>query len=85
MTAIASGRATISSNWIARSPARSILADSVQDDPLQLILAALLRIDGLRSAAPSASAELDAITGLLTMTVDRLRALIIALTSGVDE
>jgi len=55
----------------------------VHDDPLQLVVAALLRIDDLqlRIQLPAADgAALDHITTLLEQAVDRLRKLIVAMT-----
>jgi signal transduction histidine kinase len=66
---------------------RSLLAEVIHDEPIQLIVAAILRIDLLSArsigtgpdAAPE-SAELDRIATLLEGSVDRLRRLIVAMT-----
>jgi PAS domain S-box-containing protein len=62
---------------------RVILAEAVHDDPLQLVVAALLRIDDLQlriRLPPAEGAALDHIATLLEQSVDRLRKLIVAMT-----
>lgn len=60
---------------------RALLADAVHDDPMQLIVAALLRIDFLRlGMAGEQGAELDQVGSLLETSVERLRKLIVAIT-----
>ena len=60
---------------------RSLLADAVHDDPMQMIVAAILRIDYLRlSVAGEQGEELDRIATLLETSVERLRKLIVAIT-----
>jgi PAS domain S-box-containing protein len=62
---------------------RIILAEAVHDDPLQLVVAALLRIDDLQlriRLPPAEGAALDHIATLLEQSVDRLRKLIVAMT-----
>lgn len=59
---------------------RSLLAEVIHDEPIQLIVAAILRIDLLHSHANSADAvQLEQIATLLESSVDRLRRLIVAL------
>ncbi len=57
---------------------RSLLAGIIHDEPVQLIVAAAMRIDrlGLRSTD---SDELEQISGLLETSIERLRRLIVAL------
>ena len=62
---------------------RVMLAEAVHDDPLQLVVAALLRIDDLQlriQLPPADGTALDQITTLLEQAVDRLRKLIVAMT-----
>ena len=62
---------------------RVMLAEAVHDDPLQLVVAALLRIDDLQlriQLPPAEGAALDHIATLLEQSVDRLRKLIVAMT-----
>lgn len=60
---------------------RMLLAESVHDDPLQLIVAALLRIDTLQKVLqPSQAQTVEQIALLLEQAVERLRHLITALT-----
>ena len=60
---------------------RALLADAVHDDPMQMIVAAILRIDYLRlSVAGEQGEELDRIATLLETSVERLRKLIVAIT-----
>lgn len=59
---------------------RTLLAEAVHDDPLQLVIAAILRIDGLQGQVSDAHAEiLEHIATLLEQSVDGLRQLIVAL------
>jgi signal transduction histidine kinase len=61
---------------------RSLLAEVIHDEPIQLIVASILRIDLLSTRSgdlASDSAELDQIATLLETSVDRLRRLIVAL------
>ena len=61
---------------------RSLLAEVIHDEPIQLIVAAILRIDLLSARSTGAGAdtvELDRIATLLETSVDRLRRLIVAL------
>lgn len=60
---------------------RALLADAVHDDPMQMIVAAILRIDNLRLQIDGAHGdELDRIATLLETSVERLRKLIVAIT-----
>ncbi len=60
---------------------RALLADAVHDDPMQMIVAAILRIDYLRlQMAGEQGAELDRVATLLETSVERLRKLIVAIT-----
>jgi PAS domain S-box-containing protein len=59
---------------------RSLLAEAVHDDPLQLVIAAILRIDGLQAQVGTAHSEvLEQIATILEQAVDGLRQLIVAL------
>jgi signal transduction histidine kinase len=59
---------------------RSVLAEVIHDEPIQLIVAAILRIDLMHSHSTGDDAvQLDAIATLLESSVDRLRRLIVAL------
>jgi signal transduction histidine kinase len=61
---------------------RSLLAEVIHDEPIQLIVAAILRIDLLSARSIDAgtdTVELDRIADLLETSVDRLRRLIVAL------
>jgi len=59
---------------------RSVLAEVIHDEPIQLIVAAILRIDLMHAHSSGEDAEqLDEIATLLESSVDRLRRLIEAL------
>jgi signal transduction histidine kinase/PAS domain-containing protein len=61
---------------------RSLLAEVIHDEPIQLVVASILRIDLLSARSirdGGDSAELDQIATLLETSVDRLRRLIVAL------
>jgi signal transduction histidine kinase len=59
---------------------RSVLAEVIHDEPIQLIVAALLRVDLLHADSVGDQADqLDQIATLLESSVDRLRRLIVAL------
>lgn len=59
---------------------RALLAEAVHDDPMQLIVAAILRIDNVRLGLPDGQgAELDEIATLLETSVERLRKIIVAI------
>jgi signal transduction histidine kinase len=59
---------------------RTVLAEVIHDEPIQLIVAAILRIDLMHSRSTGDdAAQLDAIATLLESSVDRLRRLIVAL------
>jgi signal transduction histidine kinase len=61
---------------------RTLLAEVIHDEPIQLIVAAILRIDLLSTRAilnDTDTDELDQIATLLETSVDRLRRLIVAL------
>jgi len=70
---------------------RAVLAEVIHDEPIQLIVAAILRIDLLHSRSTGDHADqLDEIATLLESSVDRLRRLIVALsppdlTAGVGD
>ena len=55
---------------------RSQIAESIHDEPIQLIVAAAMRIDFLRNAAPGGDDELNRLATLLESSVDWLRNLI---------
>ena len=57
---------------------REMLAEAIHDDPMQLIVAAMLRVDNLRLKNPGDDAEFDQVAETLETAVDRLRRLIIA-------
>ncbi len=60
---------------------RSLLAEAVHDDPLQLVVAAMLRMDLLRDQLDDGGAEeAERIMGLLERSIEQLRKLIVALT-----
>ena len=60
---------------------RMLLAEAIHDDPIQRIVAAVLRMDTLRLTLPDReNQELDELAGMLETAVDRLRTLIVALT-----
>lgn len=57
---------------------RSLLAESIHDEPIQLIVASIMRIDRLAlRAGPAEREELDKIASQLEVTVDWLRNLIV--------
>ena len=57
-----------------------MLAEAVHDDPMQLIVAAILRIDNLRDHLEGKSGdELDRIAKILETSVERLRKIIVAI------
>ena len=59
---------------------RALLAEAVHDDPMQMIVAAILRIDYLRlHIAGEQGDELDRVATLLETSVERLRKLITAI------
>jgi signal transduction histidine kinase len=59
---------------------RTVLAEVIHDEPIQLIVAAILRIDLMHSRSTGDDAvRLDEIATLLESSVDRLRRLIVAL------
>lgn len=62
---------------------RSRLADVVHDQPLQLLAAAMLRLDMLRASAANLEPSVHAITDLLSETVSGLR-LFMALLQSPD-
>lgn len=60
---------------------RSVLAEAIHDDPLQLIVAAILRMDLLQVSLPKPQAdELEQLAETLQESVEHLRTLIVALT-----
>ncbi|MGG5258309.1 PAS domain-containing sensor histidine kinase [Phycicoccus avicenniae] len=59
---------------------RTLLAEVVHDEPLQLIVAAMLRLDVLQPQLPPEAREpVEQVTSLLDQTVERLRNLVAAL------
>ncbi|QKE85554.1 PAS domain S-box protein [Arthrobacter sp. NEB 688] len=63
---------------------RTLLAEAVHDAPLQLIVAAMLRLDGLEPQLPPAFSEpLEHVIELLRQTVERLRDLVVVLSPPV--
>lgn len=60
---------------------RTLLAEAIHDDPMQLIVASIMRMDMLQGALPAPQAnELDRLATTLQESVEKLRTLIIALT-----
>jgi len=60
---------------------RTLLAEAIHDDPMQLIVASIMRMDMLQGALPAAQAgELDRLAATLQESVEKLRTLIVALT-----
>jgi signal transduction histidine kinase len=60
---------------------RMLLAEAIHDDPIQLIVAAVLRLDTLGAALPAEQGhEVDQLAGILETAVTGLRTLIGALT-----
>lgn len=60
---------------------RTMLAEVIHDDPLQLIVASILRMDLLQTRLPAAQAkELDHLAAILQQAAEELRTLIVALT-----
>jgi signal transduction histidine kinase len=60
---------------------RNLLAEAIHDDPMQLIVASILRMDSLQTRLPAAEAEeLDKLAAMLQQSVEQLRTLVIALT-----
>lgn len=58
---------------------RALLAEAVHDNPLQLVAAAILRLDSLQAQLPeTAQPAVDQITGLLEQAVDGLRHVILS-------
>jgi signal transduction histidine kinase len=57
---------------------RSLLAEIIHDEPMQLIVAAAMRIDRL-ALSTADSTELEEISVLLETSIERLRRLIVAL------
>jgi signal transduction histidine kinase len=65
----------------AESRERMQLAETIHDAPLQLVVAAMLRMDNMRDHLPLQERELiDDIAGSLEVAVEQLRALIVNLT-----
>lgn len=65
----------------AESRERALLADAVHDEPLQAIIAALLRLDIVRSGLPEpAGRTVDDVTRMLEGAVEQLRKMIVTLT-----
>lgn len=59
---------------------RKLLAEAVHDEPLQLVVAAILRLDGLQAQLPPELAEpVEHVVSLLEQTIERLRNLVVAL------
>ena len=59
---------------------RILLAEAVHDDPMQIIVAAIMRMDMLSARlSGEAGTELDRLASMLETSVDRLRTLIVAL------
>jgi signal transduction histidine kinase len=60
---------------------RALLADLIHDDPLQLIVAAMLRLENLRlQLSGPGGMVVDEITDMLETAVEQLRSLIVTLT-----
>lgn len=63
---------------------RTLLAEAVHDEPLQLLVAAMLRLDALQPQLPPALSEpLEHVIELLQLTVEQLRNLVVALSPPV--
>lgn len=59
---------------------RALLAEAVHDDPMQLIVAAMMRLDNVRLEVPGAlGEELDRVATVLETSVERLRTIITAI------
>jgi len=64
---------------------RSVLAEVIHDEPVQLIVAAILRVDSLsRRLSAADGRELEAAANLLELAVDRLRNLIVVALTPPD-
>ena len=60
---------------------QALLAEAVHDEPLQLVVAAMFRLDNLRAELPEQAGEkLDNIAQMLELSVEQLRKLIVVLT-----
>ena len=60
---------------------RTLLAVAIHDDPMQLIIATIMRMDILRARVDeNAGRELDQLAAMFATSVDQLRKLIVALT-----
>ena len=60
---------------------RMLLAEAIHDEPLQLIVAVMMRMDSIGMGAdPLEPGEMDELVGILETSVAKLRTLIIALT-----
>ncbi len=57
---------------------RTLIAEAIHDDPLQLILAAITQLDMLGAEHPDAGIGCAAVNSMLDSAVDTLRALIVA-------
>lgn len=57
---------------------RTLIAEAIHDDPLQLIVAAITHIDLLSATHPAAQQKYDLLNSMLESAVDKLRALIVA-------
>ena len=84
ISAIGSGNSW--NGWRIWKPAeRSLLAEVIHDEPIQLIVAAMLRVDNLSKRQSTAdAAELDRAATLLEAAVDRLRNLIVVALTPPD-
>lgn len=59
---------------------RTLLADAVHDEPLQMVVAAMLRLDLVHHRLPEELAEpVEQVLSLLEQTLERLRDLVVAL------
>ncbi len=60
---------------------RMLLAEAIHDDPLQLVVAVMMRMDSIGMGAdPLGPGEMEELVGILETAVAKLRTLIIALT-----
>ncbi len=62
----------------AEARERTLIAEAIHDDPLQLIVAAIMHVDLLGVRHPAAQQDGDSVISMLESAVDKLRALIVA-------
>lgn len=57
---------------------RTLIAEAIHDDPLQLIVAAMTHVDLLSATHPGSEQKYDVLNSMLESAVEKLRALIVA-------